>query len=67
MPSAEVFYLLYRLLTVCLSASSGSPLEARFTLKVSVHIGRLRRPGIVGAHRQGQKGERAPYGSLSPS
>ena len=23
--------------------------------------------GIVGAHRQGQKGARAPYGSLAPS
>ena len=46
---------------------SGSPLEARFTLKVSVDSGRLRRPGERRAHGGGQKGARAPYGSLAPS
>ena len=53
---------------------SGSPLEARFTLKVSVHNGRLRRPGVpvftggnAAVWRRRQKGARAPNGSLAPS
>jgi len=53
---------------------SGAPLEARFTLKVSVDIGRLRRPGVpvftggnAAVWRRRQKGARAPYGSLAPS
>ena len=36
---------------------SGSPLEARFTLKVSVHSGRLRRPGVpvfTGGNKRGK-------------
>ena len=45
-----------------------------FTLKVSVDIGRLRRPGVpvftgenAAVWRRRQKGARAPYGSLAPS
>ena len=35
---------------------SGSPLEAKSALSQGAKSGRLRRPGGVGAHRQGQKG-----------
>ena len=36
---------------------SGSPLEARFTLKVSVHNGRLRRPGNAGSPAGDKRGK----------
>ncbi len=39
---------------------SGAPLEARFTLKVSVDIGRLRRPGGLSVPTDRGKGDRTP-------
>ena len=39
---------------------SGEAGGGDFTLKVSVDSGRLRRPGGVGAHRQGQEGDKTP-------
>ena len=44
---------------------SGSPLEARFTLEVSVDNGRLRRPGVPGSPGGDKRGQ-GTDGSLSP-
>ena len=37
------------------------------SIRKAESLAAVRRRGIVGARRQGQKGKRAPYGSLSPS
>ena len=47
----------YRLLTVNLPLIQRLAAEGEFTLKVSVDIGRLRRPGDAGGSRQRQKGQ----------
>ena len=44
---------------------SGSPLEAKNALSQGARNGRLRRPGIAGSPA-GTKGDRTPYGFLSP-
>ena len=46
---------------------SGSPLEARFTLEVSVDNGRLRRPGVSVPTDKGKRGHRKPQVSYVPS
>lgn len=47
----------YRLLTVNLRRYSGSPLEARFTLEVSVDNGRLGQPGVSVPTDKGKRGQ----------
>ena len=53
-PEAMSALLLYR---QTFRRSRGSPLEARFTLEVSVDNGRLRRPGVSVPTDKGKRGQ----------
>ena len=56
-PEAMSALLLYRQQTADLPPIQRLAAGGGFTLDVSVHIGRLRRPGDAGVHRQEQKGQ----------